>query len=89
MKVEWATFKSFVSTRGLSIQWIQSGDVYVMRAADGFFELACAMFTDELLAYFLDEVMGMNISGFYFDSIGPKGIKKFVDKYPELFRRVI
>jgi hypothetical protein len=47
------------------------------------------MVCSELLAYFLDEVMGLDLPGFYFDSIGPKGIKQFVDKHPELFRRVI
>jgi hypothetical protein len=63
MKVEWSTFKSFVSTRSLSIQWIQSGDVYIMCAADGFFELSCEMFTDELLTDTLDFVTNFKAQG--------------------------
>lgn len=46
MLVSWTIFKDFVSTRSLSIQYIDLGDAYDMRVADGYFELSCLVNKD-------------------------------------------
>lgn len=43
MKVSWELFKDFVSTRSLSIQWLDLGTKYWMKAFDGNFELECEL----------------------------------------------
>lgn len=37
--VDWATLKEFVTSRGLSVQWLDFGDVYKLVALDSYFAL--------------------------------------------------
>jgi hypothetical protein len=39
LEVSWAQLKSFIVSRNLSIQWIDFGDHYELRAADNFFSM--------------------------------------------------
>lgn len=44
MEVTWTIFKSFVSSRGLSIQWVDLNDTYWLKAFDNIFELSCKLY---------------------------------------------
>lgn len=44
MEVTWTVFKSFVSTRSLSIQYVDINDTYYMKAFDGLFQLSCNLY---------------------------------------------
>lgn len=41
MQVEWVILKNFATTKQLSIQFLDLGDAYELRAFDGVFELSC------------------------------------------------
>ncbi len=41
MIVSWTAFKEFVTTRSLSIQWVDDGGIYFLRAFDSAFSLEC------------------------------------------------
>ncbi len=41
MQVQWSAFKSFVDSRFLSIQWIDDGNFYILKAIDSAFTLEC------------------------------------------------
>lgn len=42
-EVPWSTFKSFVDARNLSIQWLEIGNNYWLKAIDGSFDLECRL----------------------------------------------
>jgi hypothetical protein len=44
--VDWATFKAFATSRGLSIQYVSIDSTYRMRLADGYFCLDCSLAQD-------------------------------------------
>lgn len=44
--VDWATLKSFVTAKSLSIQYVTIESTYRLRAIDGFFCLDCSIFKD-------------------------------------------
>jgi hypothetical protein len=43
MQVDWQTFKNFISTRNLSIQYISFNGNYYMKGFDSFFTLECSL----------------------------------------------
>jgi hypothetical protein len=44
MEVTWSVFKSFVSSRSLSVQYVDTNDTYYMKAFDGLFMLSCNLY---------------------------------------------
>jgi hypothetical protein len=50
MEVNWTQFKSFVTDRGLSIQWVTINDNYWLKAFDGIFSLECIIPLDTTLS---------------------------------------
>lgn len=50
MEVNWTDLKAFVSSRSLSIQWVNAGSNYFMKASDGFFHLECLIPNDNTLS---------------------------------------
>lgn len=43
MQADWTVFKNFVSSRSLSIQWIDLGTAYWLKAFDAQFDLECTL----------------------------------------------
>lgn len=43
MMVEWPILKSFVDTKFLSIQWMDDGNTYFLKAIDGTFSMECRL----------------------------------------------
>ena len=50
MEVNWTQFKSFVTDRSLSIQWVSINDNYWLKAFDGAFALECVIPLDNTLS---------------------------------------
>lgn len=50
MELSWADFKTFVTTRALSIQWVVAGPNYFMKAFDNIFSFECLLPTDNTLS---------------------------------------
>lgn len=42
-KLEWSDYKSFVTTRGLSIQWLDDSQFYYLYAIDGALQIECLL----------------------------------------------
>jgi hypothetical protein len=54
MIVDWLIFKDFVTSRSLSIQWIDDGQTYFMKAFDSYFSLECNLNKSNLNDYLTD-----------------------------------
>lgn len=63
MEVEWSNFKSFVNSRGLSVQWVVIGSNYHLVAIDGPFQISCVLPTDETIDDVLDFVNNFKTLG--------------------------
>jgi len=50
MELGWTDFKTFVTSRGLSIQWVVAGPNYFMKAFDNIFSFQCLIPTDNTLS---------------------------------------
>lgn len=50
MELSWTNFKTFVTTRALSIQWVVAGDNYYMKAFDNIFQFECLLPVDSSLS---------------------------------------
>lgn len=48
MNIEWTFFKQFVDSRSLSIQWIDDGTTYWLKAIDGYFTVDCILHKNDL-----------------------------------------
>lgn len=50
MELNWTDFKAFVTTRGLSIQWVVAAENYYMKAFDNIFSFECLLPLDTTIS---------------------------------------